>query len=415
MPLTIFPRKSPPNIGGLFMLPKRGINMKRILSVILSLCAMLAILPTADAVSAATAVKSNGIAVLDITVDKTINQLHKDKYVYATGGTVIMYDAAGKELHRIGVKKFKGRGNASWSLAKDKKSYNLKLAEKTALIDGAGKAADWCLLANNVHNDLKETSTLIHSNDRTGLANMMAMTLYQQMNGNAALQYQPVDLYLNGEYRGTYLLTEKVEIHSKRVDITKPVMTDGKTRRRVDESTANKSTEEAEILRSGIRSFQYVSDAKVNTPGGFLIEVDSRYITGDEASWFVTRQGASFVVKQPEHVTLPQMARIAAYVQEMEDALFSDSGYNAQGKYYTDYLDIPSLAKRYILDCFTAQFDIFKTSCYFYIDGNAGGLVGKLMSGPAWDYDFPVLDETDLYHYAAYRTQYNEWSIGARK
>lgn len=389
--------------------------MKRLAAIALALCALLAVLPTGGAVSAATAIKSNGIAILDIELDIDIEQLHKAKNTSATDGTVVMYDAAGNELHRVSIKKFKGRGNASWNLAKDKKSYNLKLKEKTELIDGAGKAADWCLLANNVHNDLEETKTLIHSNDRTGLSNMLAMTLYQQMHGDAALQYQPVDLYLNGNYRGSYLLTEKVEIQSNRVNITKPVMKDGTERRLVDEDTTNKSDTEADILRSGIRSFQYVCDSEVTTPGGFLLEVDSRYLTGDETSWFVTRQGAPFVIKQPENATLQQMAQIAVYVQEMEDALFSSSGYNAQGKYYADYLDMSSLAKRYLLDCFTAQFDIFKASCFFHIDGDADGLNGKLMSGPAWDYDFLVLDETDLYHYAAYRTKYNEWGIGARK
>ncbi len=388
--------------------------MKRIVSIVLALCALLTVLPMSGAVSAATDIQNNGIAVLDITVNKDISYLHKNKDNRATEGTVIMYDAAGKELHRIGIKQFKGRGNASWNLAKDKKSYNLKLAEKTALIDGAGKAVDWCLIANNVHNDLKETSTLIHSNDRTGLGNMMAMTLYQQMNGDAALQYKPVDLYLNGEYRGTYLLTEKVEIHSKRVDITKPVMTNGKIRRLVDDKTAGKTSAESDILRSGIRSFQYVSDSKVTTPGGFIIEADSRYKSNNEASWFVTRQGASFVIKQPECINLQQMARIAVYVQELEDALFSLSGYNTQGKYYADYLDIQSLSKRYLLDCFTGQFDIFKTSSYFYIDGGTDGLIGKMKTGPAWDYDFPILDETDLYHYAAYRSDGKEWRIGAR-
>ncbi len=388
--------------------------MKKIVSIVLALCALLAVLPMSGAVSAATDIKNNGIAALDITVNKDISYLHKSKDNLATEGTVIMYDAAGKELHRIGIKQFKGRGNASWNLAKDKKSYNMKLSEKTALIDGAGKAVDWCLIANNVHNDLWESSSLIHSNDRTGLGNMMAMTLYQQMNGDAALQYQSVDLYLNGEYRGTYLLTEKVEIHSKRVDITKPVMTDGKTRRLVSSNTSNKSSMEADILRSGIQSFQYVSDSKVTTHGGFIIEADSRYKTNNEASWFVTRQGASFVIKQPECINLQQMARIAIYVQELEDALFSSSGYNTRGKYYTEYLDIQSLAKRYLLDCFTGQFDIFKTSSYFYIDGDANSLVGKMKTGPAWDYDFPILDETDLYHYAAYRLEGQEWRIGAR-
>ena len=385
---------------------------RRILSLCLSLVLAVGLLPMGALTASAATINFNGLPVLDITLNKPLELIHASKNNAATDGQVTLYDTTGKQKVSARLAQFKGRGNASWKMAGDKRSYNLKCSEAVELIPGAGKGKNWVLIANNVIYDVI---------DRTGLANMAAFEMYRQMGGSSALSIQPVELYLQGNYRGTYLLAEKVEIDKDRIGIQKPDMTQDENPdhlRTVDASSKNITAAEQALLDKGIVHFRYAPGSKVKTAGGFILEADSRYQSSahedsdGEASWFVTRYGAQIVVKEPEFVTLEQLTAIATYVQEFEDALYNRTGYNSKGKYYTEYVDMPSLAKKVLLDCITAQLDIFKTSCYFYIDGNANGLKGKLITGPAWDYDYMVLNTQDLY--CSKEMTHGKWANGAR-
>ena len=92
----------------------------------------------------------------------------------------------------------KGRGNSTWDFPK--KPYNITFykkndfdkKDKTELIDGV-KAKKWSLLANHLDNSL--------------LRNKVAMDLANQM--GIGLPSRFVDLWMNGEYLGNYLLTPK--------------------------------------------------------------------------------------------------------------------------------------------------------------------------------------------------------------
>lgn len=372
--------------------------------MVLALC--LSVLPAGLSVRAEE--PSSGLPTLHITLqDVDLDYIHESKDNVSKKGTLVLRSSTGAELYNGALKQLKGRGNASWNMASSKRSYNIKLDKKVELIAGAGAAKSWCLLANNVH--YADTDT-----DRTGLANMAAFTLFQQLGGDSAISYLPIELYIDdpsgkhASYRGTYLLTEKVQISDARVNITEPDMTESTVTRLVKTNSTDISAGEKAILKTGITSFQYCPGSVVKSGGGFLLECDSRY--ANEASWFRTRRGAAIVIKEPEYANLEQMRIIATYVQEFEDALYHPTGYNTRGKRYTDYIDLSSLTKKFLLDCFTAQYDIFKTSCFLYIDGNNAGTVGKLKAGPAWDYDYEVLTDDTLYHYVGAPKEPNRWT-----
>ena len=379
---------------------------KRVFGLFLVLALCLSVLPAGVSVRAEE--PSSGLPTLHITLqDVDLDYIHESKENVSKKGTVVLRSAAGAELHNVALKQLKGRGNASWTMASSKRSYNIKLDKKTELIAGAGAAKSWCLLANNVHYAGTDT-------DRTGLANMAAFTLFQQVGGDSAISYLPIELYIDDpsgkheSYRGTYLLTEKVQVNAARVNITEPDMTESTVTRLVKADSPDVSAGEKAILQTGITSFQYCPGSTVKSGGGFLLECDSRYAS--EASWFRTRHGAAIVIKEPEYANLDQMRTIASYVQGFEDALYHPTGYNPRGKRYTDYIDLSSLAKKFLLDCFTAQYDIFKTSCFLYIDGNNAGTVGKLKAGPAWDYDYEVLTDDTLYHYVGAPKEKDRWT-----
>lgn len=87
-------------------------------------------------------------------------------------------------------------------------------------------------------------------------------------------------------------------------------------------------------------------------------------------------------MKSPEYASEAQVKYISGYWQEMEDALYSETGYNDLDKHYTDYIDIVSWAKQYLIQEWTSNWDAGLTSNYFYKDVD-----GKLFAGPVWDFD----------------------------
>ena len=339
--------------------------------------------------------KSENLPSIHIALEDTdLTYIHKKKSNTAKGQ--FLYRDGMNEMS-VELAKFKGRGNSSWNKSGQKKPYNIKLDKKVELIAGAGEAKDWCLLSNNCY-------------DKTGIYNYLAYNLYDAIDGASALKSQTVDLYVNHEYRGTYFLTEKVEIKETRVDIreTEFAVEDEKRKTLVtageiselqavgfkDEISTTgkkltwiKAPEDDPVLNAGVQAYQYATKSTVDVPGGFLIEMDATFYK--EVSWFITRRGATIVVKEPEYASKEQLQQIAIYVQQFEDALYAESGVNDKGRTYTDYIDEDSFLKRFAVDTVMNNYDMMDKSCYFYIDVNEdGGFDGqKLYAGPAWDYD----------------------------
>lgn len=96
----------------------------------------------------------------------------------------------------------KGRGNSTWQLPK--KPYRLKFAKKQSLA-GLKKAKSYVLLANFL--------------DPSMMKNALAFRLAELLGMEYPIHNIPVDLYVNGRYRGAYTLNEKPGINSGSVDI----------------------------------------------------------------------------------------------------------------------------------------------------------------------------------------------------
>ena len=99
----------------------------------------------------------------------------------------------------------RGRGNTSWR-AYPKKSYRLKLHHKQRFFDMV-ENRHYVLIANYIDPALTVNAAALKAARMAGSA----------FAGHAA----PVELYLNGEYLGSYLLTEKIRVGKGSVDIDK--------------------------------------------------------------------------------------------------------------------------------------------------------------------------------------------------
>ncbi|MBQ3084640.1 MAG: CotH kinase family protein [Clostridia bacterium] len=326
------------------------------------------------------------------TESGSMDYIHKVKG-NKESGQMLMEDANGKILYNDALSEIKGRGNATWKRAK--KGYQIKLDQKTALVGNAGKAKTWILLANYL--------------ERTLFRNTLAYDLAYQAGLTESSLSTYVDLYCNGEYRGTYQLTEKVQINENRVDI--------QDLEKATEAVNDQALDSYPTFgpaggkKAGNRKGYKIPNDPADITGGYLLELDYADRYKEEPSGFVTDRGQAVVIKEPECASRAQVDYIANYFQEFEDACFAEDGKcPSTGKYYYEYFDLTSLARKYIVEEITKNIDTDVTSQFFYKPSDKESKVGYC--GPVWDYDnamgnYSAGDSTDGDGiYAAKRKKY---------
>lgn len=284
-------------------------------------------------------------------------------------GQVILLRADGSTIYAGDLKQIKGRGNTTWNYPK--KPYQIKLTKKADLLetgdpDEANKT--WILLANYYDHSL--------------IRNMLTYDLAAEL----GLPYSPncrsVDLYYDGAYRGTYLLCEKTEIGTGRIDIHDLEK---------DFEDANPQVEDFDALETAVdqnsygKKYYYVTG--LNDPedisGGYLLEIDFWERANEEKSHFVSKWEFEIVVKSPEYASQNAMKYISEFYQLFEDAAFNAGINRNTGLAYTDYMDLKSLAQNFVIFELTQNGDAYRSSSFIYKPAGED----KLYSGPVWDYD----------------------------
>ncbi|MBQ1992315.1 MAG: CotH kinase family protein, partial [Clostridia bacterium] len=302
------------------------------------------------------------------TESGTMNNVNDDKE-HKEKGNLVAIDYDGSVSYDNKLSSIKGRGNSTWKLPK--KPYNIKLDKKTALL-GMDKNKSWCLLAN--------------AQEHSMIRNVLMYDLAHETGLEFSPESRFIDLYANGEYQGTYQLTQKVEAgDGDLVDITD---LEGNTEDAVAKATGAEEVDLEELYGSKKYSLNNRNGFRIpynpsDITGGYLME----FVVGiDEPSSFTTKGGQMVNMKAPEFCSVEQINYIADFMQDLENALYSSTGYNSKGKHYTDYLDLRSAAIMYLLQELSVNIDGGITSCYFYKDSDLTG-DGKVHASPCWDFD----------------------------
>ena len=256
------------------------------------------------------------------------------------------------------LKAIRGRGASSWYV--DKRSYQIKLDKKASLVDGqaANSAKTWVLIAN--------------AYDETMLRNYLAYKAALAAGLTHAPDCTYVDLYYDGEYRGLYLLSEKAQIGTGRVEIDE-------VENYSDYGDELDNHDTAQAKNTYGRTYQYVRSAvspALPQQTGYLLELDKPgYVK--ERCWFDTSIGP-IVVKSPDNLSKSQMAFIS---QQMQRAI--DEAAKANGN-MAAYFDMPSLARTFLVNELAKNPDWLRYSSTFFYFDNSDGLIH---SGPVWDFD----------------------------
>lgn len=316
--------------------------------------------------------KSTATSAMYLTSDDPINQgrgfVDASKQNKTTA-QMTMVKADGTVVYNGGLKQLKARGNSTFAYY-DKKPYQIKLNTGTDLLGTGENVKTWVLLAGYA--------------DATQMRDKLFKDLAAEMGMPYTASCDWVDLYYDGEYRGTYLLTEKNSVDSTSVNIR-----DLEKAYEELNPTYGDDAQVAEGTNAYGQQFKYTAGLTEpeNITGGYLIERNLKTI--DEASGFYTKQDCGFNVKSPEYAGEVAMKYISEYYQEFEDAVFAQdeegnyTGYNAEtGKYYYEYCDLDSLVKVFLIQELSLNCDGFMKSFYFYKD-----MDGIMYAGPVWDMD----------------------------
>lgn len=286
-------------------------------------------------------------------------------------GNLLLLNEKGSTLYNGMLDKISGRGNDSWLAAK--KSYSFSLKAPADLLN-MGTDNDYILLAGYRDNSL------------------LTYKIIQDMAKEMQLPYAPesrfINLYIDGNYIGMYLLAEKMEIGTNRFDLN-DLYTQTK------ESNGHKlSTFPQEIWKSdttpATKVWYDIEKEPADHSGGYVLELDAKDYN-EKQSRFISNRGISVTLKGNTYATKSQVDYISEYWQEFEDALYSEDGYNAQGNYYADYIDIESFADQWAMYELSEDSSL-SGSVYFYKDSDASG-DGKLHAAYAWDVEHSFIAE----------------------
>lgn len=190
--------------------------------------------------------------------------------------------------------------------------------------------------------------------------------------GDYAPRTEYCEVVINGDYKGLYLLQEKIKADSNRVNVLK------------------------------------ITAADNNAPlvtGGYITKAD-KTTGGDPVAWTMSSYNGTtdFVhdLPKPEEVTPQQDTYIHAQFTALGVASHNNNVSLANG--YPAIIDIPTFVDFMVLSELASNADSYQLSTYFHKDRN-----GKLRAGPIWDYNLTY--GNDLFDFGLDRSHFDVWQL----
>lgn len=267
----------------------------------------------------------------EIRINTENQTIIDSKEVYVLGTfSLITYDTFNNPIPLLNNAnmQIRCRGNSTFYMPK--LSYRVKFESKTNLLFDYYEK-DWVLLAN--------------FSDQTLIRNYLAHNLSSDMEMEFSPAAAFVDVFINDEYMGNYMLSDQIEVSNDRVNI--------------DEHSFDVDT-------------------------GYLLEMDKRQDTlelreGVEGVDFFYVYGVPYVIKSPKtdsiYYSHAQFVFIESYIATVHLALMNHQDYD-------DLIDEESFIDWFIIQELFQNVDSGYSSVYMYKDTDS-----LLKMGPIWDFD----------------------------
>lgn len=229
-----------------------------------------------------------------------------------------------------------------------KKSYSIELQKE----DGSNNNVS--ILDLPIENDF-----ILYGpySDKTLMKNVLSYELFRRT-GRWAPGTRYVEVILNGEYRGVYVLTEKLKRDENRVDIDK---------------LTNKDVTPLDI--SGGYILRRDKTAKSDIDEWWTSPVNQPY---HERMWY------EYYDPKYKDLTTDQADYIKGWMEEFDNVM-SGEDFNTPEIGYKKYIKTKSFIDMMFLNEISKGIDNYLFSTYFYKENDADG--GQLVAGPPWDYN----------------------------
>ena len=208
--------------------------------------------------------------------------------------------------------------------------------------------------------------------DTTFIRDYVSYKLSNSLNQYAS-RAEYCELILNGEYRGIYMLLEKLKADDNRINIKKI---------KDDDNEAP------------------------NLTGGYIVKADKIEGT-EELGWSMPGYGwgdvnFAYEVPKPEDKTSQQ----DDYIQNVFNQLANTSDISNTSLIdgYPAVIDIPSFIDFILLNELASNVDAYQFSTFFHKDRG-----GKLRAGPVWDFNLTY--GNDLFDWGFDRSKYDLWQF----
>ncbi|MBK6329818.1 MAG: CotH kinase family protein [Bacteroidetes bacterium] len=186
--------------------------------------------------------------------------------------------------------------------------------------------------------------------DKTFMRDVITHDLGRAM-GNYTSRTQFVELVINGQLQGVYVLLEKIKVDKNRVDIEKitPTMNSG------DSLT-----------------------------GGYIFKIDKT--TGNAGNWWNTTQGVSIQTHDPNwlQITAAQNNYLTNYINNFENVLWGPN-YNNPNTGYRKLANVYSFVDFFIINEISNNIDGYRLSTFVHKDRDSK--CGRFTMGPYWDFN----------------------------
>jgi hypothetical protein len=254
------------------------------------------------------------------------------------------------------------RGSSSQLFSKKQYSlttYDSKGEKDNVKLLGLPKENDWILNAL--------------AYDTTFVRDYISYKLSNSLNQYAS-RAEYCELILNGEYKGIYMLLEKLKADDNRINIKK------------------------------------IKDDDNELPdltGGYIVKSDKIEGT-EELGWSMPSYGwgnvnFAYEVPKPEDKTSQQDDYIQNVFNQLAETSYSPSNTSLFDG-YPSLIDIPSFIDFMLLNELASNVDAYQFSTFFHKDRGS-----KLRAGPVWDFNLTF--GNDLFEWGYDRSKYNIWQF----
>ena len=271
---------------------------------------------------------SEGLPSVLVTIEAKEELYSEKEYAnkqYVEKGDILVLNENGEIVLEDTMERFKVRGNLTSELAKKPFTFTLSMSESLC---GMYSSKYWNLLAN--------------ATDYSHIRNKLMLDWANELSERYTPSGEYVDLFVNGEYQGLYLLTETMEISEDRVNCD------------IDNSV--------------------------------MLEMELDYRAETERNYVYTEREHYWVVHEELPLLEEKSKAIASYLNEIESALYSENGRGKiTGRSLEQLLDFDSWTDTWLLKEISSDHDLGVTSQFALVENWQEKSI--LIAGPEWDFD----------------------------